>query len=231
MPEENSRRSGIARALGHEFGDAKLLERALTHRSAGGANNERLEYLGDAILDFLVAEALYFRFPQAPEGALTRLRATLVRRETLAAVARERGIGEFVLLGPGEKKSGGWRRDSILSNTLEALIGAVYLDAGMDRARDVVMGLFGGLMSGLSPTEPGKDPKTSLQEFLQARHRPLPVYTVIAEEGEAHDRLFRVQCLIGDSGRAVVAEGRSKRSAEQAAAQLALMELMEGEPG
>jgi len=226
MKGESSPRSGIARALGHEFADTRLLERALTHRSAGGANNERLEYLGDAVLDFLIAEALYFRFPQAPEGALTRLRATLVRRETLAAVARERGIGEFVRLGPGEKKSGGWRRDSILSNTLEALIGAVYLDAGLDRAREVVMDLFSTHMSGLSAAEPGKDPKTTLQEFLQARHRPLPVYTVIAEEGEAHDRLFRVRCVVGDSGTTVEAEGRSKRSAEQAAAQLALTELM-----
>ena len=225
MKGETSCPSGIARALGHEFGNSQLLERALTHRSAGGHNNERLEFLGDAILDFLIAEALYFRFPQAPEGALTRLRASLVRRETLAVVARERGLGEFVRLGAGEQKSGGWRRDSILSNTLEALIGAVYLDAGMERCREVVLDLFRDHMAGLSSAEAEKDPKTTLQEFLQARRRPLPVYTVIAEEGEAHNRIFRVQCLVGDSGRAVIAEGRSKRSAEQAAAQLALVEL------
>jgi ribonuclease-3 len=222
MRGENKAPAGVIEGLGYAFTDSDLLEKALTHRSSPGPNNERLEFLGDAVLAFVIADCLYRRFPQAAEGVLTRLRASLVRREALAAIARELGLGEHVRLGGGERKSGGWRRDSILANTLESIIGAVYLDGGMDRCREFVLRLFSSRLEGLSPTEPSKDPKTSLQEFLQARRRPLPVYSVVAETGEDHDRMFRVRCLIEDSGQSVIGEGRSKRSAEQSAASQAL---------
>ena len=222
MRGRNKSPPGPVADLGYEFTDGRLLETALTHRSSTGQNNERLEFLGDAVLAFVIAEYLYVKFPGAAEGALTRLRASLVRRETLAGVARELGLGGHIRLGGGERKSGGWRRDSILANTLESIIGAVYLDGGMDRCRTLVLRLFEGRLGTLSAEEPAKDPKTSLQEFLQARRRPLPVYSVVAETGEDHDRVFRVRCLMEDSGESVVGEGRSKRSAEQSAASRAL---------
>lgn len=228
MRGENRQRGaagGPIPALGHEFGDSRLLETALTHRSSVGRNNERLEYLGDAVLAFVIAEVLYRRFPEASEGVLTRMRAALVRRETLAALARELQLGEHIRLGAGELKSGGWRRDSILANTLESIFGAVYLDAGLDQCRALILRLFADRIDGLAPGEPSKDPKTSLQELLQAQRRPLPVYSVVAESGRDHARTFRVQCLMQDSGEAVIGEGRSKRSAEQSAAELALQRL------
>ena len=228
MREGNKTAGDPIAGLGYEFTDSRLLETALTHRSSAGENNERLEFLGDAILAFVIAEHLYLRFPGASEGVLTRLRASIVRRETLAGVARELNLGEHIRLGGGERKSGGWRRDSILANTLESLIGAVYLDGGMDRCRALVLRVLGTRLDGLSATEPEKDPKTSLQEFLQARRRPLPVYSVIAETGEDHDRMFRVRCLMEDSGQSVVGEGRSKRSAEQSAASHALELVQSG---
>jgi ribonuclease-3 len=214
--------SALSSRLGYEFTDDRLLEIALTHRSSDRENNERLEYLGDAILDFIIAEALYLKFPRAPEGVLTRLRASLVRRETLAALARDLQLGGLIRLGGGERKSGGWRRDSILSNTLEAVIGAIYLDSGLESCRRVVLQMFGALLDGVSDADPEKDAKTALQEYLQARKLPLPVYHVVAEQGEAHARTFRVECLIDCLGQSVVAEGQSKRSAEQAAARRAL---------
>lgn len=217
----------LAGSLGYSFQNTALLETALTHRSAGSDNNERLEYLGDAILNFLIAEALYRLLPRAPEGVLTRLRATLVKRETLAAVARELDLGSCLRLGDGERKSGGWRRDSILSNTLESVLGAVYLDAGMDITRAMVLRLFTTRLADLPGSNTDKDPKTTLQELLQSRHLPLPAYRIVAEEGEAHERLFRVECDVAGLGAPVVAEGRSKRNAEQAAAAAALARLAE----
>jgi len=229
MREENKTAADSLADLGYQFNDGRLLQTALTHRSSAGDNNERLEFLGDAVLAFVIGEYLYRRFPGAPEGALTRLRASLVRRETLADVARELDIGGHIHLGGGERKSGGWRRDSILANTLESLIGAVYLDGGMEPCRALVLRVLASRLDGISADEPEKDPKTSLQEFLQARHRPLPVYSVIAESGEDHERVFRVRCLMEDSGQSVVGEGRSKRSAEQSAAGLALELVQSGD--
>lgn len=208
--------------LGHRFSENQLLRTALTHRSAGHENNERLEYLGDAILGFVIAEALYVRFPEASEGALTRLRATLVKRETLAKLAREAKLGEHILLGSGELKSGGWRRDSILANAVEAVIGAIYLDAGIDICRQRILDLYNGLLESVSPESAGKDPKTRLQEYLQARHMPLPVYSVIAESGEAHAREFTVLCEVASLSEPVEAKGKSKQAAEQAAAEIIL---------
>lgn len=225
----NGKVSEQTACLGHVFKDAKLLATALTHRSAGGQHNERLEYLGDALLGFIIAEALYVRFPDEPEGSLTRIRATLVKRETLARLARDRELGNRLRLGGGELKSGGWRRDSILANALEAVVGAIYLDAGFEACRQCVLRLYHDLLHEISPSSIHKDPKTELQEFLQARQLPLPAYRVVCEEGEAHDRVFTVECRVLGLREAVIAHGRNKRAAEQAAAQLALNQLRANE--
>ena len=215
--------------LAYRFRNSDLLEEALTHRSHGAVNNERLEYLGDAILGFLIAEILFTRFPRHNEGALTRMRSSLVKRETLAGIAREVAIGPHIRLGIGERKSGGWRRDSILANSLEAIIGAVYLDSDLETCRYFINHLYASRLASLTP-EPVKDPKTRLQEFLQARGRQLPTYEVINEFGEAHDREFVVNCLITGVDGEFKASGRSKREAEQSAASCALQAL-ESEPG
>ncbi|MGF1670300.1 MAG: ribonuclease III, partial [Balneolaceae bacterium] len=159
----------------YEFRDPDLLETALTHRSSGSRNNERLEFLGDAILGFLITEILYQAYPEQPEGVLTRLRANLVKRETLAQLARQLDLGNFIRLGPGEKKSGGWRRDSILANTLESLIGAIYLDSGMEASSEFIRSVYSKSLQDLDIDNPGKDSKTVLQELLQAKKLPLPV--------------------------------------------------------
>lgn len=211
--------------LGHEFKNAELLKIALTHRSAGHINNERLEYLGDAILGFVIAEALYQRFPETSEGGLTRLRATLVKRETLAKLGRQADIGNLIQLGSGELKSGGWRRDSILANAMEAIMGAIYLDAGIEVCRQRILAVYKDLLFEVSLDKAGKDPKTMLQEYMQARHLPLPVYRIESESGEAHAREFTVVCEIATLDKTVQAKGRSKQIAEQAAAELALYQL------
>jgi len=217
--------SKLEKAIDYKFKDQKLLEIALTHRSIGHGNNERLEYLGDAALGFIIADAIYKKFPQATEGELTRLRASLVKGETLAKLGRELGLGNYVKLGPGEMKSGGWRRDSILANTLEAIIGAVYLDADMDVCRKCVISLYHQLLLEVSPGKLSKDPKTTLQELLQSRRLELPAYQVLSESGDAHERLFTIECTIKEENISVQAEGRSKRLAEQSAAEKALVEL------
>ena len=217
--------SKLENDLGHIFTNKNYIETALTHRSAGQVNNERLEYLGDALLGFIIAEALYKLHPEATEGELTRLRASLVKGETLARIARTINLGNYIKLGTGELKSGGWRRNSILANTLEAVTGAVYLDAGMDICRKMVLSLFNDILNNSSPKTLIKDPKTRLQEFLQAQQMNLPVYTVVMEQGDAHDKTFTVECAIPEKTVTVKASGRSKRNAEQAAAELALDQL------
>ena len=211
--------------LGHRFSDPELLERALTHRSRGAQNNERLEFLGDAILNFLVAESLYHGNPRAHEGRLTRLRATLVRRETLASVARDLGLGAALKLGPGELKSGGRDRDSILADALEAVVGAVYLDGGLDACRDVFVSLFNHRMADASRNTGLKDPKTRLQELLQSRGLALPVYRVVQVEGAAHDQSFTVECAVPDLAHTATGNGASRRKAEQDAAKKAIEQL------
>ncbi len=208
----------LERALGYRFSDAALLDRALTHRSAGGRHNERLEYLGDAALGFIVAEALYRSVPDADEGDLSRLRASLVNRPTLAAMARELGLPERLRLGSGELKSGGYRRDSILADALEAVFGAVYLDGGFEAARRSIHAAYGTRLERLPGPESLKDAKTRLQEALQAAGRPLPSYEVQAVEGEAHRRRFTVACHVEGEEGTVTGSGRSRRAAEQAAA-------------
>lgn len=208
--------------LGCALSDPALLERALTHRSFGPDHNERLEYLGDAVLSFVVAELLYRRFPQASEGELSRYRASLVSGESLAAAAAALGLGAQVRLGEGELKSGGQRRGSILADALEALFGAIYVDGGLDAAREAAARLFGDTMAALPAAGTLKDPKTRLQEWLQGRGLALPAYTVLEVSGEPHQQRFRVRCDVGEPAVSAEAEGSSRRRAEQEAAQRVL---------
>jgi ribonuclease-3 len=215
----------LQRRLGHQFADSELLTLALTHRSFAGRNNERLEFLGDAILNFVAGEALYERFPQAREGQLSRLRARLVKGETLAVLARGFELGEYLRLGSGELKSGGFRRESILADALEALIGAIYLDAGMDVARARVLDWLEGELQGLTLVDTNKDPKTRLQEFLQSRGSELPAYSVVDIQGDPHCRTFFVECTITLLNEKTCGQGASRRIAEQVAAAAALSAL------
>lgn len=218
--------SAAASCGGHVFRDPALLERALTHRSAAAVHNERLEFLGDALVGAIVAEALYARWPKAAEGELTRARAALVRESALAALARRLELGPRILLGPGEMKSGGHRRESILSDALEAVVGAIYLDAGFETCRTVVLPWFAEAIEALPPPHKlGKDAKTRLQEWLQARQLPLPTYTLLSESGEEHAKLFRTECALASSTVRCEGEGASRRAAEQVAAEAVLAEI------
>ncbi|MDP2132369.1 MAG: ribonuclease III [Sulfuritalea sp.] len=209
-------------ALGHGFGRPELLRQALTHRSFGALHNERLEFLGDSILNCVVAGALYQKFAALKEGELSRLRASLVRQEALAEIARDLGIGELLQLGEGELKSGGTRRPSILADALEAIFGAIYVDAGFDAVRAVIERLYQPAMARIDPNDAGKDPKTALQEILQGRHLPLPRYTLLATSGEAHVQQFEIECVIAELGIRSTGTGSSRRIAEQQAAQRAI---------
>ncbi len=197
----------------------------MTHRSVGGRNNERLEFLGDAVLNCLAAELLYQRWPRADEGDLTRGRAALVRESSLAAVARSLGLGDRILLGPGELKSGGHRRDSILADALEAVLGAIYLDAGLPACRERVLDWFGSAIDGLHAGSVRKDSKTLLQEWMQARQHGLPEYQLIDANGEEHARVFRCSCRVAELNLIGEGEGVSRRLAEQAAAANVLREI------
>ena len=214
-----------ARIAGHGFRDGALLAQALTHRSAGAPHNERLEFLGDALVGMIVAEAFYLRWPKADEGAMTRARAELVRESSLARIARELELGPRITLGPGEMKSGGHRRDSILSDALEAVVGAIYLDAGFEACRAAVLPWFEPLIAALPAGGSGKDPKTRLQEWLQARQRPLPAYELLSESGEEHARTFHVRCLVPEPVLQADGSGSSRRAAEQEAAGAILAQL------
>jgi len=211
----------LQRNLGYSFAQASLLLKALTHRSYSAANNERIEFLGDSVLNCCVALELYQRFGTLKEGELSRLRANLVRQETLADLAQQLELGTYLQLGEGELKSGGFRRPSILADGLEALLGAVFLDGGFDAAQAVIRGLYAKLLEHLDPQTLGKDPKTLLQELLQARKIPLPQYAVIATEGAAHNQLFQVECQIPQLAIRTTGYGASRRIAEQEAAQRA----------
>lgn len=221
----NEVRARLLRDLGHRFGDESLLDRALTHRSVGADNNERLEFLGDALLSAAIAESLFHARPRASEGDLSRLRASLVREPTLAAAARRVALGESIQLGPGELRSGGFRRDSILADGLEALIGAVFLDAGFEAATALCRRLLAPELAALPDAASLKDAKTQLQEWLQGIPRPLPEYSVVHEAGPAHRRVFTVRCRLVDDGRMLEATGGSRRAAEQNAAERMLVQL------
>lgn len=209
--------------LDYAFQNAELAQAAITHRSAGGKNNERLEFLGDAVLGLVIAEALYRQLGALAEGDLSRLRASLVNRDTLAELGRELALGELLLLGPGERKSGGFRRKSILADAVEALLGAVYLDGGFSAARDMVLRLFAARLQNLPDPEKLKDAKTRLQEYLQGRGLVPPVYDLVEVRGKAHEQSFVVRCMIETLGIGTQGIGRSRRLAEQQAAEQGLL--------
>lgn len=210
----------------HAFRDPGLREQALTHRSAGAPHNERLEFLGDALVNLFAAEALYARWPKADEGALTRARAELVRESSLATIARTLDLGAHLTLGPGELKTGGHRRDSILADAFEALVAAIYFDVGFEGCRTAVMPWFEASIAALPPPNKlGKDAKTRLQEWLQARQKPLPAYTLLTESGDDHAKMFRVACTLGEPPLTGEGEGNSRRAAEQLAAEAVLAQL------
>jgi ribonuclease-3 len=211
--------------LGYEPRDLALFRAALTHRSASGPNNERLEFLGDAVLNLVIAQHLYAAFPQAAEGDLSRLRAKLVSREPLAEVALTLGLGETLQLGSGELKSGGFRRQSILADALEAVCGALYLDGGLPAVEPVIARLFAPRIAALPEPEALKDAKTRLQEYLQSRNLALPLYAVLNIEGEDHAQTFEVSCAVPDLGRRVQGRGSSRRRAEQEAAERMLTQI------
>lgn len=216
----------LCRRLGYVFKDQGLLTLALTHRSVGHRNNERLEFLGDALLGFVIAEALFHRFPDADEGQLTRLRAALVKRDTLARIARDLELGSYLRLGEGEMKSGGFRRDSILANAVEAIIGAIFLDAGLSACVDRVVAIFADALDAVSPQSVAKDPKTTLQEYLQGRGLALPAYHTLKVEGEPHAQQFTVECSLPQTSKMFMGQGDSRRKAEQSAAASALDDLL-----
>lgn len=217
----------LSQRLGYQFTDESLLTQALTHRSFARQNNERLEFLGDAILNCTIAQQLFERFPRAKEGQLSRLRAHLVKGETLAELGREFELGECLRLGSGELKSGGFRRDSILADAVEAVIGAISLDASLAEAQAVIQRWYENRLADLNLSDNIKDSKTRLQEFLQSRKAPLPVYRVRDVSGEAHDQTFTVDCEVEGLEQATVGEGNSRRIAEQEAARAALEALGE----
>lgn len=212
----------LQRKLGYSFAQVALLQQALTHRSHSAPHNERIEFLGDSVLNCCIALELYQRFGELKEGELSRLRANLVRQETLAELAQELGLGDWLRLGEGELRSGGFRRPSILADALEAVFGAVLLDGGFVAAHGVIRGLYASSLCRLDPLAPGKDAKTLLQELLQARKIPLPQYAVVATQGAAHNQQFQVECQIPQLAIRTTGFGASRRIAEQEAAQLAL---------
>ncbi len=218
----------LARKLDYTFKDESLAELAVTHRSHGKRNNERLEFLGDSILNFVIAEALFKRFPEAKEGQLSRLRAQLVKGETLAEIAREMKLGDYLKLGSGELKSGGFRRDSILADAVEAIIGAIYLDSDMDICRGYVLRWYKERLEQTNLQNTQKDSKTRLQEFLQSRRVALPEYELMSVEGEAHQQTFYIRCTVSLLDAPTEGVGNSRRQAEQEAARQALVELKVG---
>lgn len=223
----SSKQQQLCQKLQVTFKDSALLQQALTHRSADPKNNERLEYLGDAILSLVIAEALFKRFPQVKEGKLSRLRASLVRGETLAELGRELNLGEVLVLGPGELKSGGFRRESILADAVEALFGAVYLDSDFETARQLILRLYDERLHSIDVNEAVKDPKTRLQELLQSRKLPLPIYNVKELKSDQQQPVFEASCQVSLLDKLVIAQGSSHRKAEKRAAERALT-LIEG---
>jgi ribonuclease-3 len=213
--------AALEERLAYRFTQRQLLEQAVTHRSHGAVHNERLEFLGDAVLNCTVAQLLFQKYARLNEGDLSRLRANLVKQQSLAEVAERLGLSDFLRLGEGEMKSGGFRRPSILADTIEATFGAVLVDGGFEAARDVITRLFEPVLKSVDPKTLGKDSKTLLQEFLQGKRLPLPVYTVVETRGAAHNQEFEVECAIPKLELSVRGTGRSRRAAEQSAAKLA----------
>jgi ribonuclease-3 len=215
----------LEKALGHPATQPELLLQALTHRSFGSPHNERLEFLGDSVLNCVMATVLYEKFSALREGDLSRQRANLVKQDTLAAIAQNLNLGDFLRMGEGEWKSGGFRRPSTLADALEAIFGAIYLSAGFDETRRVIEKLYQPLLAEVDPKVSGKDAKTELQELLQARKLPLPQYKLLATRGEAHAQEFEVECLIPALSIETTGNGSSRRHAEQAAAESAIRQI------
>ena len=214
--------------IGYNFNNLALLELALTHRSAATENNERLEFLGDSVLSIIISTKLYSKFPKNDEGILSRLRASLVKGETLSELAKTINLGEYIQLGSGELKSGGFRRASILADAFEAVIGAIYLDGGIEKAEAFILTQFEELLNKINPDEVNKDPKTQLQEYLQARNHPLPVYTVVSITGKSHEQTFTVDGQIEILDQVIKGKGKSRRYAEQQVAQK-ILELLKND--
>ncbi|OCG14690.1 ribonuclease III [Gilliamella sp. WF3-4] len=215
----------IQQSIGYQFQDLSLLELALTHRSANKLHNERLEFLGDAILSFVIADELYHRFVKQDEGDLSQMRATLVCGQTLAEIGKDFKLGDHLILGQGELKSGGFRRESIISDAVEAIIGAIYLDSDIDTIRPLILSWYQTRLSQIQPGIKQKDAKTRLQEYLQGTHRPRPCYLILEVTGDNHEQEFLIQCKIDDDSHEYFGRGLSRRKAEQAAAQEALNQL------
>ena len=215
----------LSQILGYTFKNTKLLRAALTHRSISTTNNERLEFLGDSILNFTIAAELYQRFPKAHEGDLTRMRAMLVKGETVAKIGIELGIGQFLNLGVGEQKSGGHQRQSIISDALEAIIGAIYLDAGFENCRTCLLKWYASRLNSMVFGVTQKDPKTELQEYLQAKGLPLPEYQVLEVKGDQHNPIFQIQCKVVLLPHLVLGIAGSRRGAEQNSAAAVLNDL------
>ncbi len=215
----------LCKKLGLSFTQPQLFTLALTHRSMGAKNNERLEFLGDSVLGFVIAEALYKKFPKAPEGVLSRLRANLVNQDSLATLAREHQLGDYLILGSGELKSGGFRRASILSDALEAIMGAILLDQGIEPCRQWILQIFTERLAELSLDNWQKDPKTRLQELLQAKGLNVPVYNLISQSGLPHEQIFKIECTVDLFSKTMVGTGVSRKKAEQQVAELMLKKI------
>lgn len=213
--------------IGYQFSDSRLLKRALTHRSFGSPNNERLEFLGDSILGAIIGHYLFDTYPKAAEGQLTRLRSSLVRGDTLAEVARELDIGDHLIMGEGELKSGGRDRDSLLADAVESIIGAVYLEAGFEACQEFVLRCYQSRLAAIAIDKPLKDPKTELQEMLQAMGKALPEYAIIDTEGKAHNQLITISCVVPGISEPFVAKAKNRKQAEKLAAANAIVRLRE----
>jgi ribonuclease-3 len=215
----------LYKILGYSFHNEELLKQALTHRSVRSHNNERLEFLGDSILNFVIAAHVYEQYAEAPEGDLSRIRASLVNKDTLAKLGQRLQLGDFLALGAGELKSGGFRRQSILADAVEAIFGAVYLDSNIGRCSKFILKHYEGLLAEPVDAQFLKDPKTQLQEYLQSRQRELPAYELIEASGKPHAQTFKVRCIVAGMNETTTGVEKSRRKAEQAAAQ-AMLELL-----
>jgi ribonuclease-3 len=224
---DKERQASLSRIIHYTFNDPSLMIMALTHRSFSSQHNERLEFLGDSVLSFLIANELYKKFPRIDEGDLSRLRAQLVKESSLSHIALSIGLGDFIRLGEGELKSAGWRRPSILADTFESIIGAIYLDGGIESAQQFVLRFFDMQLNEIDPKLIQKDAKTLLQELLQSKKSDLPIYTVVSIEGEAHSQTFTIECLIKKSNIKTQGVGNSRRIAEQEAASKAYQLMLE----
>lgn len=224
---DKERQASLSRIIHYTFNDPSFMIMALTHRSFSAQHNERLEFLGDSVLSFLIANELYKRFPRIDEGDLSRLRAQLVKESSLSTIATSMGLGDFIRLGEGELKSAGWRRPSILADTFESIIGAIYLDGGIEPTHAFVLRFFETQLNEIDPKLIQKDPKTLLQELLQSKKSDLPIYTVVSIEGEAHSQTFTIECQIKKSNIKTQGVGNSRRIAEQEAASKAYQLMLE----